>query len=744
MEADLDLMRRAITKEFKSGGGQYVFGKAMDFAGWWEEQQAEQQAAKQAKETAAAAVAAAAAGGGAAAAARGEGAEEEEEEDAEDQWLATLLRGDCGSRQDIGVEMSWRTFHNRRIYVKFLHYVKNEWKIDPKDKATILDNSLFVQLTSPTLIAADMVRAILFDKCFRPLRVLCNGVGLQGWHPLKMSAIADRLEKEFEQVLENPELLLEKEYMCFDGCDVLRANQVKWDAEKQTQSIRTELYDSTDPDIIKAREECSGIITAWATGILKSLRRNCSDFLESKLAGDAPRAAGRYAVSQQTDKMKKDAAHCYCNNIKLGESPFAVVDHLYHAYVGNAKIGTVSGVATAQLNGDWCTGKQWHARGSYNDKAGEKIVRKEKRRKLDRDEAGILEELGEEVRDSLVSMVGKQRKHFRTQYDGDESRQRVARRNRRQAVGKKGREKQEVKLMQGAQYMVMERVTTKAELARVLKLKELKSDAAKEGLLKDQLNIRYLGFSSVDKKSWSCAAEKRTGSVKELTETLGVVLEAEAKAKAGEREYLAGRLSVASSELLLSEKLQCLGAEPTVQRTQLDQELKGRQAEQTMSSAEAAFIPRAARAWVGCCLRTWPRPLTDVERELTRGLEFSCDDDKEWKVEGIDYDEDHGWIVYYCPAAAAAAAPSMLSECDYSSISEVLKWAKGVVWVPQRGDTRREYDDNYEKLKVAELKSKCEELGIELTSIPIAGKQTNPIKADIIAALRAKAAASEQ
>ena len=42
MEADLDLMRRAITKEFKSGGGQYVFGKAMDFAGWWEEQQAEQ------------------------------------------------------------------------------------------------------------------------------------------------------------------------------------------------------------------------------------------------------------------------------------------------------------------------------------------------------------------------------------------------------------------------------------------------------------------------------------------------------------------------------------------------------------------------------------------------------------------------------------------------------------------------------------------------------------------------------
>ena len=34
MEADIDAMRRAITKEFKQGGGQYVFGKALDFHDW--------------------------------------------------------------------------------------------------------------------------------------------------------------------------------------------------------------------------------------------------------------------------------------------------------------------------------------------------------------------------------------------------------------------------------------------------------------------------------------------------------------------------------------------------------------------------------------------------------------------------------------------------------------------------------------------------------------------------------------
>jgi hypothetical protein len=656
------------------------------------------------------------------------------EEVDEEQWLATLLRGDCGSRQDIGVEMSWRTFHNRPIYVRFLHYVKNHWKTDAKDKATILDNSLFVQLTSPTLIAADMVRAILFDKCFRPLRVLCNGVGLKDWDPLKMSAIADRLEKEFERVLEEPELLLEEDYMCFDGCEVLRENEVKWGREKQTQSIRTELYRPTDPDIVKAREECGDIVKAWATGILNSLRRNCADFLDAKLTGEAPRAAGRYAVSQQTDAMRKSAKHAYCNNIKLGESPFAVVDHLYHTYVGNAKIGTVSGVAQAQINGDWCSGKQWHARGSYIGRDGKQIEPKTKRRKLDRDEEGMLAQLGQEVSDSLVTMVGKKRKHFRFQYDGDESRQRKASKVRRQATGKKGREKQQAKLMDQQQYTVLERVTTKTQLEEVLQV--LKTPAKKEGMLKDQLMIRYVGFESVDKKSWSCAKEGRTGSWQELKGTFEVVLEGEESTP-----LRWGRLGVPASALE-ADKDQCLGEEPSLQRQELAKELKEQRVEAGVSAAAAAFVPRAAREWEGgCCLRTWPRPLTAVEKELERELEFTNDGEK-WKVEGIDHCEDLGWIVYYYPAGAAA--PIMLNECEHSSIAEVLLWAKGIEWQPQEGDSRREYEDNYEKLKVAELKSKCEELGIELSNIPIAGTRKTPLKADIIAALRAKAAASEQ
>jgi hypothetical protein len=71
-------------------------------------------------------------------------------------------------------------------------------------------------------------------------------------------------------------------------------------------------------------------------------------------------------------------------------------------------------------------------------------------------------------------------------------------------------------------------------------------------------------------------------------------------------------------------------------------------------------------------------------------------------------------------------------------------WAKGIEWQPQEGDSRREYEDNYEKPKAVELKEKCDDLGIELSGIPIAGTRKTPLKADIIAALRAKAAASGQ
>ena len=374
--------------------------------------------------------------------------------------------------------------------------------------------------------------------------------------------------------------------------------------------------------------------------------------------------------------MRKQAEGAYCNNIKLGESPFAVVDHLYHAFVGNAKIGTVSGVAQAQINGDWC-GVVYHARGgsgAYKSKrTGEKIEPKEKRRKLERDEKGQLSELDEGAQNSLMTMIFKKRKHFREQYAADEEKQVSGRAERRKRTGEKGRRKQEKAELERAQYLVMERVTTKEELALGLglKAKGMRSAAAKTRLLQEQLNIRYRGFQSVPKQSWSCAKEGRKGTWEELKATLEAVLE-------GEKDKpLQGRLEVEASALQ-SAKLPVLGAESSKQAQQLDSELQERIGNNAATSAEAAFIPRAARPWDVVCLRTWPRALSEQERGLKRGLKFK-DEGEEWVIEGIDYDEDKGWVVYYY--SAEQEAPAKLSDCEFSSVSEVLEWALGVEWV---------------------------------------------------------------
>jgi hypothetical protein len=155
------------------------------------------------------------------------------------------------------------------------------------------------QSTSPTLVAADMVRAVLFDKCFRPLRILCNGVDLPEWHPLKMAAVADKLEEVFEAVSEDPMSIMEEDYECFSGADfpVLEAKVAhwNWNACRSISAIRQELHHPSDETVITARGECAGIIKAWATGIMVSLRRNCKDYLTS--------TGGRYCGGNQTGEV---------------------------------------------------------------------------------------------------------------------------------------------------------------------------------------------------------------------------------------------------------------------------------------------------------------------------------------------------------------------------------------------------------------------------------------------------------
>ena len=291
-----------------------------------------------------------------------------------------------------------------------------------------------------------------------------------------------------------------------------------------------------------------------------------------------------------------------------------------------------------------------------------KIAPKAKRKKMDRDDTGMLHTLDEVVRAALLAVLVVKRAHYRGQYDGDEKVQTKGRRTRRLAQAKKGKAKLENSLKEQAQYRVLERISSKEELESVLARPEMKTKVAKEELLKHQLLVRYSGFKSVPKKSWSCAADGRKGTPEELQETFEEVLEGE------KTKPLTGRLEVQFE----APKQKVLGDEPTHQCQQLNEEMKLKAAANIESSAEAAYLPRAAREWRGVGLREWPRSLTDDERKLKRGLKYTEDGD-EWVVEGIDYCEDAGWMAYYY--SATEEAPATLGDCEWSSLREVVKWA---------------------------------------------------------------------
>ena len=217
------------------------------------------------------------------------------------------------------------------------------------------------------------------------------------------------------------------------------------------------------------------------------------------------------------------------------------------------------------MMGIWCDGKKWRARPSgYKGKDGEKIEPKAKQKRMDRDDVGALHQLDNVVRDALMAVLFDKRMYYRSQYDGDEQRQQQGRNTRRSTQAKKGRAKLENSLMEQAQYRVLERVGSKAELEGVLQQLDMTSKGAREELLKHQLLIRYVGFKSAPKKSWSCAKEGRKGTEEELRASLEVLLEIEKNAP------LTGRLEVQFE----ASKQKVLGDEVAPQRARLDEELE--------------------------------------------------------------------------------------------------------------------------------------------------------------------------
>jgi hypothetical protein len=290
----------------------------------------------------------------------------------------------AGSRQDAQLEVAQFLYLMRPFYVEFL-------ASDMVTGENILEDSLYVQLTSPVLVADIRARCIIFDKIFQQLRFLCNsnalldGEAALEWGPLEMAEVTDQLEFALEKTKDNGRWLMERGQLKEDGTrekgvfelddedaqekleqhdkHLLKrkmpvavptlASNSNWQGggsgkssskQKEKKSmlveLRCELYSPTDDTNIACTETVVELLEAFAVGALQELRKIGEDYLSS--------SNGKYAVGNPDTFMRSILAGKKRTN-NAAERLFARSDRTKRS-IPNIKLKTVGGMIACQSN----------------------------------------------------------------------------------------------------------------------------------------------------------------------------------------------------------------------------------------------------------------------------------------------------------------------------------------------------------------------------------------------------------
>jgi hypothetical protein len=119
----------------------------------------------------------------------------------------------AGSRQDLCTEGSMAIYMNHEVYVQFLD---NQLRKYRHDKPSILQQNLFVALTSQEMIALSRLLSIFHISVCMPFRWLAgktHELGDYKWTPLSMSRVIDTLLEKMSQLQDSPGLIEDDEFM---------------------------------------------------------------------------------------------------------------------------------------------------------------------------------------------------------------------------------------------------------------------------------------------------------------------------------------------------------------------------------------------------------------------------------------------------------------------------------------------------------------------------------------------------
>ena len=412
--------------------------------------------------------------------------------------LFTTPRGDNGSRQDWSVDAAFDVYFNRDLYVA---YLEDEQFKD----ANILADSIFTKLTSNVFIGMLRARAIVKHRISGPFRFLSNSNDLPDFDSTDMSQYMDHLEDVLLQVEKDGNVLLDRNFVVFDGCDELdlweeEAKERGYDAMDGTglinfyeDTIMQELYSPEDETNREATDHCVTFLQEWAKGMLLGLHKNCHEYLNSQ--------KGQYSVDAMEEKPGVKAALKGSDrtNNRLGETMFAYFDYRYRRSP-NFLISTVSGMTMARKN---------------------KIFEK----------GGAYDVLSAREKDALMEMVVRNHRGFveanrlalQEQLDHQQMRRKF---ELDKALLKSRRAYSDC--IRYFRIAGEKKISSATELQS--KLTASKSENTRKELLKEQINMRVKGYGWKQfTKAFSKKGEANIGSVQDLTEWVEQMLTDEAR-----------------------------------------------------------------------------------------------------------------------------------------------------------------------------------------------------------------------
>ena len=120
----------------------------------------------------------------------------------------------AGSRQDICTEGSMAIYMNHQLYLEFLDNQLR--KPHSADKASILQQNLFVVLSSSEMIALARLLSILHISVVMPFRYLAGKTHTlheHNWGAADMGRVLDTLNSKLETIIQKPELIVDDAFM---------------------------------------------------------------------------------------------------------------------------------------------------------------------------------------------------------------------------------------------------------------------------------------------------------------------------------------------------------------------------------------------------------------------------------------------------------------------------------------------------------------------------------------------------